>query len=531
MVRAKFRLSDLNKDLEKLLVEKQDVPEPILLLNFRNIWNWLAPLQIPQRFQATIVGRRAILKWIEQTLKKLKILKSYEESENFFDISQISETIIQESLQYVRVEIDDNENDSTIPDIHKRLQVYDPNMRDWYPASIVAINENQTICKLHYDGWPNEWDEYIPINSERLRIGLSKPSNKRKLKSSSKSSKNRSRSVSRHSTENSGKRTKYSTRKNVEIAEQDENVNDISSELPSNLSSIDLSNKTKILSPPILPRIEEKTKKNEGQTNIINDVTHQTMDDKKIKTDMEKDQIEIKEEKEEENEMESDNILLQYCETEEEKKNFLETQHLLEKYEMRDEIVNDWVVEPIPERIVCVKCGSSNSLVEAFGKELKNKTSGFGKDIQKKINNVQLLWQRKFIKNFKCINCRRIEQFGETDIMAEKALRKRHAMFSTQLQLRELEMYLYKFPTIDEKEHERLTRKMTELKQQLNVLKDEEVHFNENDQVTEEKKIDEFKSELTEEFHDAIDITTYLSDILLSLSYNSTDKLENFPIS
>ncbi len=44
----------------------------------------------------------------------------------------------------------------------------------WYPAEVIKVNEDQTRCFIHYDGYASSWDEWV--GDERIQIsGASAP--------------------------------------------------------------------------------------------------------------------------------------------------------------------------------------------------------------------------------------------------------------------------------------------------------------------------------------------------------------------
>ena len=39
-------------------------------------------------------------------------------------------------------------------------------MGDWYESVVLDVKDNQVL--IHYEGWPNVWDEWIDKSSSRL---------------------------------------------------------------------------------------------------------------------------------------------------------------------------------------------------------------------------------------------------------------------------------------------------------------------------------------------------------------------------
>lgn len=43
----------------------------------------------------------------------------------------------------------------------------------WYPASVIQVNEDQTRCFIHYDGYESSWDEWVGAN--RIQVANRAP--------------------------------------------------------------------------------------------------------------------------------------------------------------------------------------------------------------------------------------------------------------------------------------------------------------------------------------------------------------------
>jgi len=38
----------------------------------------------------------------------------------------------------------------------------------WYPAAVIKVNETQTRCYIHYDGYESSWDEWV--GADRIQV-------------------------------------------------------------------------------------------------------------------------------------------------------------------------------------------------------------------------------------------------------------------------------------------------------------------------------------------------------------------------
>jgi hypothetical protein len=52
--------------------------------------------------------------------------------------------------------------------VGQELIVLDANTINWYPCIIVDINSEKRKLKAHYKGWKSRFDEWIPMNCDRL---------------------------------------------------------------------------------------------------------------------------------------------------------------------------------------------------------------------------------------------------------------------------------------------------------------------------------------------------------------------------
>lgn len=41
-------------------------------------------------------------------------------------------------------------------------------MRHWYESTVVGVNWDEKKVKVHYKGWAERWDEWLPMDSDRL---------------------------------------------------------------------------------------------------------------------------------------------------------------------------------------------------------------------------------------------------------------------------------------------------------------------------------------------------------------------------
>eukprot|EP01046_Picozoa_sp_COSAG06_P074697 COSAG06_NODE_22972_length_706_cov_84.512356_2_plen_142_part_01 len=38
---------------------------------------------------------------------------------------------------------------------------------EWFQAKVLEVEDNQRV-KIHFQGWPSKWDEWMPVTSDRL---------------------------------------------------------------------------------------------------------------------------------------------------------------------------------------------------------------------------------------------------------------------------------------------------------------------------------------------------------------------------
>ena len=50
----------------------------------------------------------------------------------------------------------------------RRATVFSPN-RVWRPCIVVSERASPAAVCVHYEGFPSQWDEWVPIDSARLR--------------------------------------------------------------------------------------------------------------------------------------------------------------------------------------------------------------------------------------------------------------------------------------------------------------------------------------------------------------------------